>query len=106
MKHIKRLNNKQLSSVRTKIQFQRFNELNAMQFFRKYISSHNFKFQSSRDKLDVRQQFLRDISYPLPLGYGTEYRPTTSRITINPRRGRLTKEITSHLGPTESPSPP
>lgn len=50
MKHIKRLNNKQLSSVRTKIQFQRFNELNAMQFFRKYISSHNFKFQSSRDK--------------------------------------------------------
>ena len=106
MKHIKRLNNKQLSSVRTKIQFQRFNELNAMQFFRKYISSRNFKFQSSRGKLDLRQQFLRDISYPLPLGYGTEYRPTTSRITINPRRGRLTKEITSHLGPTESPSPP
>lgn len=106
MKHIKRLNNKQLSSVRTKIQFQRFNELNAMQFFRKYISSRNFKFQSSRGKLDLRQQFLRDISYPLPLGYGTEYRPTTSRITINPRRAPLTKEITSHLGPTESPSPP
>lgn len=106
MKHIKRLNSKQLSSVRTKIQFQRFNELNAMQFFRKYISSRNFKFQSSRGKLDLRQQFLRDISYPLPLGYGTEYRPTTSRITINPRRAPLTKEITSHLGPTESPSPP